>query len=135
MGRANDEVGALLQEHADLLAITGGDAFRVRTYERAARSVAGYPEDVSTLDAAGLQRIPNVGASTAAKITEFLQTGQVQAVEKLRAKVPAGVRALTAIPTLGPRKAMLLYDELGIASVQELADALDAGMLKGLKGF
>lgn len=135
MGRANDEIAALLQEHADLLAITGGDAFRVRTYERAARSIAGSADDVSTLDAAGLQRIPNVGASTAAKITEYLRTGQVQAVEKLRAKVPAGVRALTAIPTLGPRKAMLLYDELGIASVPELAAALSAGELRGLKGF
>ena len=29
--RTNDEVAALLAEYADLTAITGGDAFRVRS--------------------------------------------------------------------------------------------------------
>ena len=58
--RTNDEVAALLEEYADLLAITGGDAFRIRSYEKAARSIAGYPDDLATLDAGALGRIPNV---------------------------------------------------------------------------
>ncbi|MGW5360469.1 helix-hairpin-helix domain-containing protein [Actinopolymorpha pittospori] len=135
MARPNEQVGALLQEYADLVAITGGDAYRARVYEKAARSVAGYHLDVSSLDAAGLRAIPNVGTSIAAKVTEYFRTGQIAAVEELRAKIPAGVRELTEIPTLGPRKAMVLYDERGIASVQDLLDALDAGRLAGLKGF
>jgi DNA polymerase (family 10) len=135
MARPNAEVGALLQEYADLIAITGGDAYRARVYEKAARSVAGYPVDISTLDKADLLRIPNVGASIAAKLSEYVQTGQISAVEELRAKIPAGVRELTTIPTLGPRKAMRLYEECGVSSVQELLDALDAGRFKGLKGF
>ncbi|MBO0787781.1 MAG: DNA polymerase/3'-5' exonuclease PolX, partial [Actinobacteria bacterium] len=68
-------MAGLLAEYADLLAITGDDAFRVRVYEKAARSVAGYPHDVATLDARGLRQIPNVGSSLAAKIDEYLQTG------------------------------------------------------------
>jgi len=75
MVRANDEVAAVLQEYADLMAITGGDAFRVRTYEKAARSVGGYPDDISQLDEKGLRQIPNVGASIAGKIEEHLRTG------------------------------------------------------------
>ncbi len=135
MARPNEQVGALLQEYADLMAITGGAPYRARVYEKAARSVAGHHLDVSTLDQAGLRKIPNVGDSIAAKVVEYFRTGRIEEVERLRERIPAGVRELTQIPTLGPRKAMMLYDERGIASLQDLLDALDAGRLKGLKGF
>ncbi|MEV5548423.1 DNA polymerase/3'-5' exonuclease PolX [Streptomyces sp. NPDC052309] len=135
MARSNDEVAALFHEYADLISITGGDAFRTRTYEKAARSIGGYHADVSTLDVKGLQEIPNVGKSIAEKVVEYFRSGKVSAVEELRAKIPAGVRRLTAIPTLGPRKASVLHEELGISSVEELADAIHAERLRDLKGF
>ncbi|MDC2957581.1 DNA polymerase/3'-5' exonuclease PolX [Streptomyces gilvifuscus] len=135
MARSNDEVAALLQEYADLISITGGDAFRARVYEKAARAVGGHHADVATLDLKGLQQIPNVGKSIAQKVREYLDHGSVTAVEELRAKIPAGVRRLTAIPTLGPKKAMAVYEELGISSVDELADAIHRERLRDLKGF
>jgi DNA polymerase (family 10) len=135
MSRANDAVSALLQEYADLNSITGGDAFRTRVYERAARSVAGHPHDVTGMDAAALQGIPNVGRSIAEKIREFLDTGGIAAVDELRAVVPPGVRALTEIPGLGPKRALLLYRELQVTSVDELAAAIGDGRLRDLKGF
>ena len=135
MPRTNDVVEALLGEYADLIAISGGDAFRSRTYEKAARSIGGYHADVATLDLKGLQEIPNVGKSTAEKILEYLATGQVGVVEDLRARIPAGVRELISIPTLGPKKAMVLYQDLRIASVEELSEAIQDGRLEGLKGF
>ncbi|MFD0538453.1 DNA polymerase/3'-5' exonuclease PolX [Actinomadura luteofluorescens] len=133
--RVNDEVGALLDEYADLLAITGGEAFKVRVYQKAARSVAGDPADLVGLDDAGLRGIPNVGRSIAAKIEEYLTTGSIHELEELRARIPVGVRQLTLIPTLGPKKAMVLYHERGIDSVEALARALDTGSLHGLAGF
>lgn len=135
MARANDEIAALFQEYADLISITGGDAFRARVYEKAARAIGGHHADVSTLDVKGLKEIPNVGKSIAEKVVEYLGTGSVAAVEELRVKIPAGVRRLTAIPTLGPKKALMLYEELGISSVDELADAIRAEKLRDLKGF
>ncbi|MXM67693.1 DNA polymerase/3'-5' exonuclease PolX [Streptomyces sp. HUCO-GS316] len=135
MARSNDEVAALFQEYADLISITGGDAFKARVYEKAARSIGGYHADASTLDVKGLQQIPNVGKSIAEKIVEYFRTGSVSAVEELRARIPAGVRRLTAIPTLGPRKALTVYEELGISSIDELADAIRAERLRDLKGF
>jgi DNA polymerase (family 10) len=135
MPRANDAVANVLEEYADLLAITGGDAFRSRTYEKAARAVAGHHADVSGLDSKGLQAIPGVGASIAEKIVEFFQTGTVAAIEKLRAKIPAGVRAMTVVPGLGPRKAMVLYEQLGIDSVAGLEEAIAEGRLAGVRGF
>lgn len=135
MARANEEVEALLQEYADLIAITGGEAFKARVYEKAARAIGGYHADVSKLDVKGLRDIPNVGKSIADKIVEFLGSGHVSAIEETRASIPAGVRELITIPTLGPRKAMALYEELGVSSVDQLLDAIDEERLRDLKGF
>ncbi|MGW3508959.1 DNA polymerase/3'-5' exonuclease PolX [Streptomyces sp. NPDC000994] len=135
MVRANEEVEALLQEYADLIAITGGDAFKARAYEKAARAIGGHPADVSHLDVAGLKEIPGVGRSIAEKVVEYLRTGNVTVVEETRARIPAGVRQLITIPTLGPKKAMALYEDLHISSVAELADAIKAEKLRDLKGF
>jgi len=135
VGRVNDDVAALLSEYAALLHITGGDAFRARNYEKAARGVAGYSGDIGQLDAAGLRQIPGVGTSTASKIGEYQRTGTIKAIEELRARIPAGVLQLTRIPALGPKRALQLYQELGISSVGELEDAIKAGRLHELKGF
>ena len=39
MASTNEEVAALLREYAELLVLTGGDLFRVRSYEKAAKAV------------------------------------------------------------------------------------------------
>jgi DNA polymerase (family 10) len=135
MTRANEDIAALLREYSDLLLITGGDAFRARIYERAARAVAGHSADVGQLDAAALRQIPGVGKSIAEKIAEYQETGTIRAVEELRADIPAGVRELTRIPALGPKRAMQLYRDLQISSVDELTAAIKDGRLRDLKGF
>lgn len=135
MARLNDEVAALLKEYADLILLTGGNAFRARSYEKAARSVGGHPEDLARLDEDGIREIPGVGDSTAAKISEYLATKHIAALDKLRAKVPPGVREITAIPTVGPKTAVQLYKQLGITSVDELRAAIAADKVKGLPGL
>ncbi|MFF1904029.1 DNA polymerase/3'-5' exonuclease PolX [Kitasatospora sp. NPDC058218] len=135
MTRLNDQVQELLQEYADLISITGGDAFRARAYEKAARAVGGHPEDIAGLDAKGLQQIPGVGKSTAEKIAQYLATGRMEALETLRAAIPAGVREMTAIPGVGPKRALALYRDLDIASVDQLAEAIRADRLSAVAGF
>ena len=82
--RSNDAAAAALQELADLIAISGGDPYRVRAYEKAARSVAGYPLDLDVLERKGLMAIPAVGAHTADKLLELRQTGRMKAGVKAR---------------------------------------------------
>ncbi|MEV0666060.1 DNA polymerase/3'-5' exonuclease PolX [Actinomadura luteofluorescens] len=135
MARANDEAAALIQELADLLSITGGDAFKIRAYEKAARAVAGHPGDIAGLDLPGLRKISGVGDAIAKKLLDYNTTGTIRQVEELRTQIPAGVRTLTAIPTLGPKKALAVYEALGVSSVDELAAAVEEGRLRGLKGF
>jgi DNA polymerase (family X) len=135
MPRSNDEVERVLLEFADLLSIVAEDQFKPRAYEKAARAVGGFPEDLRTLDTESLLQIPNVGKSIAEKIQEFLKTGSFPELESLRSQIPGGVREMTAIPGFGPKKAMVVYQELGIGTVDELLAAAGEGRLAGLKGF
>jgi DNA polymerase (family 10) len=135
MAWLNEEVAGLLREYAELTQITGGDVFRARNYEKAARSVRGWGDDIGPLDARALRAIPGVGASIAAKIAEYRDTGTIGALEELRAQIPPGVLELTRVPGLGPKRALQLNRELGVESVDDLAAAITAGRLDGLGGF
>ena len=135
MPQANDQTAALLDEYADLLEMTGGDPFRARVYTKAARAIAAHPQDVAELTPAALLRIPGVGKSIAAKVAEITRTGTFAELEDLRTDIPDGVRQLTRIPALGPRRALQLYRELTISSPDQLREAIEAGRLNDLKGF
>ena len=102
MPQANDAVAALLTEYAELHLMTGGDQFRARSYDKAARAIAGHPQDVSQLTPAQLQQIPGVGKAIAGKVSEITASGTFAALERLRADIPDGVLQLTRIPALGP---------------------------------
>ena len=131
----NEEVAGLLREYAELTQITGGDVFRARNYEKAARSVRGWADDIGQLDVTALRAIPGVGASIAAKIAEYRESGSIRALDELRAKIPPGVLELTRVPGLGPKRALQLNRDLGVQSVDDLAAAIKAGRLDGLAGF
>jgi DNA polymerase (family 10) len=131
----NEEVAGLLREYAELTQITGGDVFRARNYEKAARSVRGWGDDIGQLDVTALRAIPGVGASIAAKIAEYRESGSIRALDELRAKIPPGVLELTRVPGLGPKRALQLNRDLGVRSVDDLAAAIKAGRLDGLAGF
>src|SRR5712691_525586 len=135
MARANDAVEQVLMEFADLLYILSNDPFKPRAYEKAARAVGGYHADVDTLELDGILKIPSVGKSIAEKIREYLDTGTFADLESLRSQIPPGVLRLMAIPGLGPKKALALYQELHVTTVEELLDAIEDDRVAGLKGF
>lgn len=133
--RSNDLVAQMLDEYAELLAISGGDAFKVRAYEKAARAVEGFHADVDRLDEHELDAIPSVGTHIARKIAEFLRTGSLVELDDLRSRVPAGLRTLLTVPGLGPKRARQAYDEVGVTSLNELLDALHEQRLRQLRGW
>lgn len=79
--------------------------------------------------------IPTVGRSIAEKVHEYLRSGGMGELEALRAQIPAGVRGLMSIPGVGPKKAMVLYQELGLHDDDELREAIGDHKLASLKGF
>jgi DNA polymerase (family X) len=135
MPRANDAIEAILLEYADLQSILYEDPYKPRAYEKAARAVGGHPVDLAGKGLAEIVKVPSVGKSIGEKILEFLQTGTLAELEALREKIPAGVRELTRIPGLGPKKAMVLYQELGVGSVEELVAAIQDDRVAALPRF
>src|ERR671910_1950679 len=123
MAWGNEELARLFSEMAELLTLTGETGFRVRAYDRGARALSGHGADLSSLSERELAAIPGVGKAIAAKVREYLDTGKVAKLEELRAEVPAGLRALLRVPGLGPRKARLVHERLGVSSPEELAEA------------
>ena len=135
MPRTNDDVEQVLMEFADLLSILTDDPFKPRAYEKAARAVGGFAADLDGADLKDVLSIPGVGKSIGEKIHAYLHTGSIPELEALRARIPPGVREMMSVPGLGPKKAMTLYEELGIASVDDLAAAAEDDGIAGLKGF
>ena len=132
----NKTVAALLDEIADLLEIDGTEARKAGAYRRAARTVSALREDLRVyVEEDRLQELPGIGPAIAGKIRDFYDHGTTRLLEELRARVPEGVRALLAIPGLGPRTAGRLYHELGVSSPGELRQALASGAVAALPGF
>ncbi|MBU6367435.1 MAG: DNA polymerase/3'-5' exonuclease PolX [Gemmatimonadetes bacterium] len=138
-GVENAEVARLLEEMADVLALAQANPFRVRAYRRAARLLATLDRPVSALVAAGgeaaLDALPGIGADLAGKIAAIARTGRFAALEAASRAVPRGARALLRVPGIGPQRARLLAERLGITSVAELVDAARRGAVRALPGF
>jgi DNA polymerase (family 10) len=132
----NGDVARLLEEIGDLLEIKGESGFRLNAYRSAARRIESLKEPIEQVHAEGrLRKIQGVGPALEQKIGEYLTTGSLGYIEKLRAEFPAGLTSLLSVPGLGPRKARLVYDELGIGSLVELEAAARAGRLRDVAGL
>ncbi|HEY7063750.1 MAG TPA: DNA polymerase/3'-5' exonuclease PolX [Chloroflexota bacterium] len=132
----NAEVAQLFEDVADMLEVQGESGFRVRAYREGARQIAGLPEPIEQVAAAGkLQNIPGVGKAIAQKIDEYLRTGKLSYYERLREQVPPGLVALLQVPGLGPRTAQLLHKELGVESLDDLRAALAAHRVRAVPGL
>lgn len=134
---SNSEIARNLYEMARLATLAEGssNAFRVRAYETAARTIDGHPEPVGMMSESELTRLRGVGKSTAAKIRELVETGSITRLEELRARFPPGFVALTRVPGVGPKTAVMLYQELGIADIESLKAAIDRQELRALPGM
>jgi DNA polymerase (family 10) len=137
MPQSNEDVARLLENIAKLLALTSrGDPFRIRAYTEAARNIAAMDEDIETWYHAGrLDDIPGVGSSIAAKIGEYLETGHSTYYEELKRQTPLQAVDLLEVPGIGPVRARLLVQRLGITSAADLARAAQQHQLRELPGF
>ncbi len=132
----NAEIARIFYNTAELLEIKGDNPFKVRAYQKAAQNIEGLTEELSEIAQRGeLERIPGIGKDLAQKIMEMLQTKKLGAFEELRREIPEGLLELMAIPGLGPKKAKLLYDKLGIQTMEKLEEAARADRLQDLPGF
>jgi len=132
----NAEIAAALEELGVLYELDGAVKYRVLAYGNAATAIRESPVSVAELAAAGrATELPGVGKTLAEKIDALLATGEIPATAKLKAKFPPTLIEVTRVPGLGAKTARLLYDELGIASMEELKAAAEAERIREVKGL
>lgn len=124
----------MLAETADLLEISGGDPFRIRSYRRAAEAVESTGLQLSAIadDPKQLQAIPGIGKGMAANIRELQATGSLPLRDELLKTYRPGMLELLRLPGMGPRSVALFWDALQVSSIAELEQAISSGRLATL---
>lgn len=132
----NNELARVFERIADLLEIDGADGFRINSYRRAGRTIKDMAEDIAVLAQQNrLTELPGIGKGTAERIRQYLETGTIDVLTELEAKVPAGLPALLEIPGMGPKKVALVHAELGVTCLADLKVAIDSGKMAELPGL
>ncbi|MEJ2587370.1 MAG: DNA polymerase/3'-5' exonuclease PolX [Deltaproteobacteria bacterium] len=133
----NSDVKDIFNKVADLLDIEGANAFRVRAYRNAARTVSSLPRNVSEMIGEGkdLTQLAGIGEDLAGKIKEIVETGTLSQLEEIEKKTPSELNKLMTLDGLGPKRIKALNRELGIENLDELRAAAEEGKISNLEGF
>ncbi len=132
----NGDLARIFHEIGDILELKGELVFKTIAYHRAADAIGRSPVDVVSAYRAGTPpQIAGVGKAISDKIGELATTGHMALYDRLRAEIPASLVALLQIPGLGPKTVRQLNQELGIATVEDLRLAAEAGRLRELRGM
>lgn len=125
-----------LREMGLLLELQGENPFKARAYERGARALEALGADLAPIVAENrLTELPGIGSALAATIRELHLTERSEQLDRLRAALPPGVLELSQVPGLSVPRITALHQALGIASVEELREALEAGRVRSVPGF
>jgi DNA polymerase (family 10) len=121
---------------ADLMEVEGADGFRINAYRKAAARIRETPSSVAQLALAGkAKQLQGIGKTIEAKIVEVVEDGEIHALTKRKAEVPAEIASFMRLPGLGPKTARRIWQELGITTVADLKAAAEAGALRGHAGI
>ncbi|HEX2265211.1 MAG TPA: DNA polymerase/3'-5' exonuclease PolX [Solirubrobacterales bacterium] len=132
----NAEIAAALEELGVLYELDGAVKYRVLAYSTAAKAIRESPVSVAELAAKGeATKVPGVGKTLAEKIDALLETGEIPAAVKLKAKFPPTLIEVTRVPGVGPKTARRLFEELDICSMEDLKAAAEAEKVRDVKGL
>jgi DNA polymerase (family 10) len=132
----NAEIAAALEELGILYELDGAVKYRVLAYSTAAKAIRESPVSVAELAAEGrATEVPGVGKTLAEKIDALIETGEIPAAVKLKAKFPPTLIEVTRVPGVGPKTARRLFEELEISSMEDLKAAAEAEKIRHVKGL
>ena len=130
------QVVSVLEQVAILLELEGANPFRVRAYQNGSRALASMEDDLLTVLQQGkLTDVKGIGKGISSLVTEAVLEGTWGGLENLYDRVPRGLIEIVGIPGLGPKRARVMYEELGVDSVESLKAACEMGHIAPLSGF
>ncbi len=126
----------ILKNIAILLEINGDNPFKFRAYSAAADMLEDEQIDVAEEFANGtLSSIKSIGPALTTKIAEYIETGKIAFYEELISEIPESLVDITKISQIGPKRAKLIWDKLGITTIDDLQKVCENDTLSKLKGF
>ena len=132
----NAEVAEQFDLLADLLELEGAESFRVLAYRRAATRMRETSGSIAQLALDGrAKELQGIGKTIEEKIVQIVEGGEIEALAKRKAAVPAGVVQFMRLPGLGPKTAARIWRELGVTTLEELRQAAEAERLRSLAGL
>lgn len=131
----NSDISEFFSTLSKLMDLHAEDSFKSKSYSIAAYNIDQLEEDLAAMDDAAMRNSKGIGASTATKIREILDTGKLQQLEDIINRTPLGVLDIMQIKGLGPKKVRTIWTEMGIESVGELEYACNENRLAAFKGF
>ncbi len=133
---SNAELAAIFHEIGSLLEVKGELVFKTVAYHRAADAIAHSPHEIARAYREGRPpTVPGVGAAISDKIAELAATGRLRFLDRLHGEVPPTLVELLEIPGVGPKTVRLLWERLGIETLEDLRTALRAGTIRDVPGL
>lgn len=131
----NSEISEFFTALSKLMDLHDEDSFKSKSYSIAAYNIDQLEANLAEMDDASMRAAKGIGASTASKIREILDTGKLSQLDEILSRTPAGVLGIMQIKGLGPKKVRTIWQEMGIESVGELEYACNENRLTLYKGF
>jgi DNA polymerase (family 10) len=132
----NEQLAEQFELLGDLMELEGADGFRISAYRKAAARIRETPTSVAQLALDGkAKQLQDIGKTIEAKIVEVVEDGEIHALTKRKAEVPAEVATFMRLPGLGPKTARRIWQELGITTAVDLRAAAEAQQLRGHAGI
>ena len=134
----NQDLAKIFYEIADYLEMDEVP-FKPYAYQKAAITLETLEEDISEIYQKGgrkaLEEIPSIGKNIAEKIEEYLKTGRIKYYEQFKKRLPLNLEEMTSVEGVGPRKAKVLYQKLGVRDLKDLEKAAKNHKIASLFGF
>jgi DNA polymerase (family 10) len=132
----NAEIASHFDELASLYELDGASSYRVIAYRTAAKNIRDSGASVAELAREGrAETLPGIGKAIADKIGALLEQGSIPSGDRLKERIPAGLVEVTRVPGLGPKRASILHEHLGVGSLDDLRQAAEQGRLDDVPGF
>src|SRR5436309_5815770 len=132
----NADVAEQFELLADVLELEGEDAFRVLAYRRAAAQIRESGGSVAQLALDGrAKQLQGFGKTIEEKIVQIVEHVEVEALTNRKQRIPQGVVSFMRLPGLGPKTARRIWQELGVATLDDLRQAAEQQRLRTLTGL
>jgi DNA polymerase (family 10) len=134
----NEELAKIFFKIADIYEIKQ-IKWKPQAYRIAGQTIESLKQNIKEIyqkeGEKGVDNLPGIGEGITKKIIQFIETGKIEEYEKLKQELPTGVSAMMDLEGIGAKKALTLYNKLGIKNIRQLEEAGRQHKISQLPGF